>query len=292
MQKAFKLSLLITATMSNLPTWANTTQPSSNQDIETIVTTDHRAKTAHIDLIGNTSKLNKQSLEQSNAEHLNQLLSQASSTWLSRGNGQESLLSVRSPVLTGAGSCAEFLALENGISLRAPGFCNVNQLFDTHFELADNIEVVKGANSSRYGSNAIHGTINVFSPSLYATPMVSVELGEDSFYRVNGLYSQQTEALDTLVGLTLTSDGGFQDSSGYEQQKFSLAASHSLGDWRTIHRVTLTNLEQDTAGYLQRGENAYQDKSLLRINDSPDAYRNSLSMRYAMFNTLNTEDTV
>ncbi|WP_240721947.1 TonB-dependent receptor [Pseudoalteromonas phenolica] len=291
-RETFKFSILSLALLGCASISFQTLSSANDKDIETLVTTANRTQTLHLDLIGNTNKITKQSIEQSNAKHLNQLLSQASSTWLSRGNGQESLLSVRSPVLTGAGSCAEFLTLENGISLRAPGFCNVNQLFDTHFELADNIEVVKGANSSRYGSNAIHGTINVFSPSLYATPMVSVELGEDSFYRVNGLYSQQTEALDTLVGLTLTSDGGFQDSSGYEQQKLSLSASHSLGDWQTTHRVTLTNLEQDTAGYLQRGENAYQDKSLLRINDFPDAYRNSLSMRYAMFNTLNTEDAV
>ena len=53
----------------------------------------------------------------------------------------------------------------------------------------------------------------------------------------------------------------------------------------------MTNLDQDTAGYLQQGEDAYKDKSLLKINAFPDAYRNSLSLRYSMQNELSHGDT-
>ena len=51
----------------------------------------------------------------------------------------------------------------DGISLRAPGFCNINQLFDANTEQAGRIEVIKGPATALYGSNAMHGVINVLS---------------------------------------------------------------------------------------------------------------------------------
>ena len=80
-------------------------------------------------------------------------------TWISRGNGQESLTALRSPVLTGAGSCGAFYMAADNISLRAPGFCNVNQLFDANTEQAGRIEVLRGPATALYGSNAMHGVI-------------------------------------------------------------------------------------------------------------------------------------
>jgi outer membrane receptor protein involved in Fe transport len=259
--------------------------------VDTIVVTANRYQSNHQSLIGNTSVIAETMLEQINAQHLNQVLSLSSGTWLSRGNGQESLLSIRSPVLTGAGSCAEFLTLENGISLRAPGFCNVNQLFDTHFEASNDIEVVKGSNSARYGSNAIHGTINVISNPISADNTAAIDFGSNEFYRFNGAYANTQQDVNWGIAATVTSDGGYQDSSGYQQQKLSFAAEHSLGDWLTTHRFTFTHLDQDTAGYLQQGEDAYKDKSLLKINAFPDAYRKSQSLRYSMQNLLSDGDT-
>ena len=88
--------------------------------------------------------------------HINELLQRNPGVWISRGNGQESLTSLRSPVLTGAGSCGAFLVMQDGVSLRAPGFCNVNQLFEGPNEIAERIEVFRGPNSSVYGLSLIH----------------------------------------------------------------------------------------------------------------------------------------
>ena len=110
MRKVFTKSVLMSVIALHFNANA-TTSGNSLSEIETIVTTANRAEQSHLKLIGNTSVIAKDAIESVNAEHLNQLLSLASGVWLSRGNGQESLLSVRSPVLTGAGSCAEFLTL-------------------------------------------------------------------------------------------------------------------------------------------------------------------------------------
>lgn len=284
MREVFKKSLVVSLLSVHFTSLAEQNSPSF-ADIETIVTTASRTKKRHFDLIGNTSIISKDAVATVNAEHLNQVLSLASGVWLSRGNGQESLLSLRSPVLTGAGSCAEFLMLENNISLRAPGFCNVNQLFDSHFEISDRIEVVKGNNSARYGSNAIHGVINI-NNTLYASEnQLTLDMGNDDFYRLNAKASNDFDNMQLGIGVTVTSDGGYQLSSGYQQQKLSVSAQHQLGNWQTTHHFSVTNLEQDTAGYLQQGENAYKDKSLLKINEFPDAYRDSVAMHYSMQNS-------
>ena len=78
-----------------------------------------------------------------------------------RGSGQESLTAIRSPVLTGAGSCGAFLFLENGVPIRPVGFCNVNEMLEINTEQADAIEVLRGTGTALYGSNSVHGTINV-----------------------------------------------------------------------------------------------------------------------------------
>ena len=55
---------------------------------------------------------------------------------------------------------------QDGIPLRASGFCNVNELFDAHSEQAGGIEVIKGPAGVAYGANAMHGMINVLSPAI------------------------------------------------------------------------------------------------------------------------------
>ncbi|MEM9102462.1 MAG: TonB-dependent receptor [Pseudomonadota bacterium] len=249
-------------------------------DTEIIVTTATRSDILHQELVGNTSRIDDEQIELTAAQHMNQILSASSGVWLSRGNGQESLLSVRSPVLTGAGSCAEFLSLQDGIPLRSPGFCNVNQLFDSSFEFARAIEVVKGVNSARYGGSAIHGLVNVMTPVDALPTSIALELGPNQYHRFDGQGSWQTHHSVTNVALTVSDDGGYKDSSGYQQQKLML--SQSMDDWNNWaiqNNFTLSHLDQETAGYLQAGEDAYLDRNLARTNAFPNAYRDAFSLR-------------
>ena len=48
--------------------------------------------------------------------HINEVMQRVPGAWISRGNGQESLPSLRSPVLTGAGSCGAFFMAADGIT--------------------------------------------------------------------------------------------------------------------------------------------------------------------------------
>ena len=45
-------------------------------------------------------------------------------------SGQEHLIAIRSPVLTGGAGQGSFLILENGVPTRSPAFGNVNSLIE------------------------------------------------------------------------------------------------------------------------------------------------------------------
>ncbi|MCU4674043.1 TonB-dependent receptor [Catenovulum sp. 2E275] len=241
--------------------------------------------------LSNNINLNKEQIALANSQHLNQILGQVSGSWLSRGNGQESLLALRSPVFTGAGACNEFLLMQDGIELRAPGFCNVNELFDTTTEFSEQIDVIKGSHSAQYGSSAIHGVINVLSPTPNEELIKSaLTLGPDGYLKLNTQYSN-TSSVPTFLGLSFGHDGGYQHSSGYDQQKLLLKTLNSFNQVDIRNQISITNLSQQTAGYLQSGKNSYKDSNLTRENSIPHAYRHATSVNAHSRFSLEKYDT-
>ncbi len=229
-------------------------------------------------ITSNNISLSTEKIELNNHQHLNQLLSQVSGVWLSRGNGQESLLSLRSPVFTGPAACNEFLLMQDGIALRAPGFCNVNELFDSTAELAGQIDVVKGAHSAQYGPSAIHGLINIKSPRLTNdATTASLTLGPDGYIKLNSQYAQ-TQDTPTYFGMSLGHDGGYQHSSGYDQQKLLFKNQLDFNQLSINNQISVTHLSQQTAGYLQQGKDAFKNAALTRNNSIPDAYRHTTAI--------------
>ena len=154
-------------------------QTADPQDaLETVIVTASRLPAQAMTLPVAWSVVDQATLERIAPQHSNQVFNRVAGAWVSRGNGQESLVSVRSPVLTGAGSCGAFMTAQDGISIRSPGFCNVNQLFDANLLQAGSVEVLKGPATVVFGSNAQHGIINVLTRSVSETPnTVSVEAG-------------------------------------------------------------------------------------------------------------------
>jgi outer membrane receptor protein involved in Fe transport len=223
--------------------------------------------------------------------HVNEIVQRVPGAWIARGNGQESLPSLRSPVLTGAGSCGAFYMAGDNIGLRATGFCNINQLFDANVEQAERIEVIKGPATALYGSNAMHGVINILSPAPTASTdhELAIEVGPHDYYRGKYHYRNTLGAHGISVNLNGSTDGGYKDDSGYDQQKATLRHDYAGGDWSASTVLDLANLNQETAGYIE-GYRAYRDEDLKDTNPNPEAYRDAWSWRlYSRF-TLPLDD--
>jgi iron complex outermembrane receptor protein len=221
----------------------------------------------------NVTLINSDELELVSAVHIQQSLNRVPGVSLQRGNGQESLPGIRSAVLTGAGACGSVLILEEAIPVRGAGVCNVNELFDTHFEQAGRIEVVRGANTAFYGSNALTGSINIVLPSV-GQDRASLELGANNYIRGKAAVSYD----GGRVYASLTDDGGYRDDSGYTQQKFSWRHAEQVGRWQLKAGATYTKLDQQTAGFIV-GRDSYKDLRLARQNLDPQAFRKTNSLR-------------
>ena len=226
------------------------------------------------------SSVGREAIDLTHHVHITELMQRVPGAWISRGNGQESLPSLRSPVLTGAGSCGAFYMAGDGISLRAPGFCNVNQLFDSNTEQAGKIEVIKGPGTALYGSNAMHGVINILSmpPSSEAQHQVSVEAGPNDYYRGRYRYGNTLGRHGLSLNLNASTDGGYKDDSGYDQQKLTARHDYDGDVWDITSVLDYSNLNQETAGFIQ-GFEAYKDDDLKDTNPNPEAYRDAWSLR-------------
>ena len=113
---------------------------------------------------GNIAQLDGRTLQWLQAQHIHEAMNRVAGAWVVRGSGQEHQTAIRSPVLGGGGACGGFLPLEDGIPVRPASFCNVNQFIELYPEEARAIEVIRGPGNALYGSNALHGTLNVLMP--------------------------------------------------------------------------------------------------------------------------------
>jgi outer membrane receptor protein involved in Fe transport len=294
-QTPFKVTLLTAIFLAN--GWASASQSTvqdivtnkvkskTEQPIERMVVTANRSKTTLLSTASSVDAINSSALDLIGHQHISQALSRISGTWISRGNGQEHLTAVRSPVLTGAGGCGAFFMAVDGISLRAPGFCNANQLFDANSEQAQSIEVLRGPASTLYGTNAVHGVINILSPDAFSNDVnyLAIRAGRDDHIKTSlGFRSQQNNSAFGVF-TNITQNNGYQADSGYDQQKLTAVYEHKGDVWQNKTLVDMANLNQETAGFVE-GFEVYRDAQIRRSNPNPEAYRDAKSLRaYSAF---------
>jgi iron complex outermembrane receptor protein len=276
----FSLSLL---TISLSPMLAGAQEMS---DIERIETTSSRIK-GKVNASGYAvSSVSEETLSLLSFQHIQESLNYIAGAGVQRGNGQEYLPALRSPVLTGAGACGGILAAEDGIPLRAAGFCNINELFEAHGEMAQRIDVIKGPASALYGSNAIHGVINVITPdTTQGDGILGVDYGSYGFHRVKLQEGKGFGGSGVGIAASLTRDTGYRDDEGVDQEKVSLRHRLEWDNTVITSGMTYTHLDQETAGYIE-GFESYKDTQIARSNPNPEAFRNARSFRlWSKFDT-------
>ena len=249
----------------------------NSMEIQSIVVTGRRLMEDQSKVIGNVGQILEEEIDRISHSHISQVTARVPGVWISRGNGQELLASVRSPVFTGAGSCAEVLITEDGLPIRPTGMCNVNQLFEVNTEQASGLEIWRGPGTVFYGSNAMHGVINTLSPKV-GNNAISAQLGSNDYRRLK-IRLKNKDPLNSLqLAANGVSDGGFKDNSGFDQQKISIKHEWVNNDISATTHLSLVNLNQETAGYI-RVFNSYKDRSVRNDNPNPEAYRDASALR-------------
>jgi len=248
----------------------------SNQILSTIITYGDRNPEGP----GALSILDAEAISAIAADHPAEILNSLPGVNIHTNSGQEHLIAIRSPVLTGGAGQGSFLILENGVPTRSPAFGNVNSLLDPHHETAEAIEVVRGPGSAKYGSNAVHGLINIIlsDPSGEAQRQVNASYGSLGRYKTDLIFDQGYLG---RASLSAQKDVGWRDDTGLLQLKGSGVVKTVLKGWDVTAWGSASYLEQETADFIQ-GTDAYEDRDIARANDDPLAYRDAWSARGAI----------
>ena len=261
-----------------------------SKNIEEIVVTGTKSKTQIINETGNLSLISNEEINFISPDNPSNVLNRMPGVFISQGSGQEHLTSIRSPVLSGGAGAGSFLYLEDGIPLRSPGFSNVNGLMESNIEISERTEVIRGPGSVLYGSNAVHGLINVITEkdNLNYNNKINLRAGKNKINFNSSTY-RNLDKSDILFNFLWKEDNGYTnsytdqnsdkfDKPHYGQQKFLIRMNTQKNAKDYIFLLSGTNLNQETMGYI-KGYQAYKNKEIKYKNPDPEAFRDTYNIR-------------
>ena len=149
----------------------------------------------------------------------------------------------------------------------------MNALFEIHHETAEAIEIVRGPGSAKYGSNAVHGLINVIQGEPTFADSLEARLSGSTLnkYRAD-LTGNLSSGL--RASLSLQDDAGWRDNTGVEQQKLTVSYGFDAAGWDGLAWISASSLNQETAGFIE-GYKPFRDDETARSNPNPEAYRDA-----------------
>jgi outer membrane receptor protein involved in Fe transport len=222
-------------------------QAQSDHAIDTVVVSGSRAQAWLSETPQAIGVVNAKTLERDKPKTMGDILNRIAGVyWNDLGNEQHSM-SIRQPI----GTNAVYQYLEDGIPIRPLGVFNHNSLNEMNMAGASSVEVVKGAASSLYGSNAVGGAVNFLTAGASATPTAKVGVRRDN---VAGFTRYDTSASDTWgpLGLRFShyssrrSRDNWQEYSYGDKDSFSLRADYALSPTSQL-RATLVHTDLDAA---------------------------------------------
>lgn len=259
---------------------AASTSVAATAPLEEIVVTATRRPVTMAATPLSLGAVDRDALQLLGSTHHSEALNRLPGVMIQRGSGQESLTAIRSPVLTGAGSCGAFLFLENSVPIRPTGFCNVNELLEVNTEQAQSLEVLRGPGTALYGSSAMHGIVNVLQPTpeQLGAGSLGLEFGPSDYVRAKLAGARQRGDWHYGLAGLYTHDGGWRADSGYDEAKLNVGATGRWGRTAVDAMLAATSLDQQTAGFIL-GKDAYRSERLSRQNLNPEAYREATAVR-------------
>ena len=256
---------------------------------ETIIVSGSYTPLKRLNATTNIDAINQAEIERVMAVTPADILNRMTGVHIHTNNGMESLPAIRSAVLTGPGAAGAFIFAQDGIATRAPGFANNNGLSELNLSGASAIEVIRGPASAVYGSNAVHGIINVLSANVNAPNRLRVLVGENNHINLAAKYSTEQFAVDYQH----VKDDGFREQSDFVNHKIDTKYVAELGDFKVTTTFSAFNIDQQTAGFISSGDNGdcfssslsdanlYKDERAMEQNCDPDAYREWSGVRFA-----------
>jgi len=217
-------------------------------ELDQITVTETKQKIHNLVVAGSISKKDKKEIDLDQSLTQKELLNSLSGVRIEQtSSGIGHTTAIRMPNNTSG----YYLFMQDGIAVQSSGFFNHNGLAYTSFENADDVEVLKGAGSALYGSDAVAATINVNSleqPSKELEREITASIGSNGFYSLKG------EVADTInekssyrINTSYSSEDGYRDHTSYDRVEANIRYDYVYDDdniVKTIFNFTKTEAEQ------------------------------------------------
>ena len=150
------------------------------------------------------------------------------------------MTSIKMPISTGP----YYLMLQDGIPVQSSGFFNHNGLAYTNSSTAGSVEVLKGAGTALYGSDAVAATINVMSKSITEENSLAIktEAGSDGFLRLGGEFSKNINDKSDFAGeFSHGQSDGWRDHTAYKRDEITVKHIYDHDDTSTFKTILTAN---------------------------------------------------
>ncbi len=239
-----KIIYVFMTAMVALPLFA-VADDQNDDDIETIVVTATRQNEKNLDVAASIGSKDSEQVELDAAAQQKELFNSIAGVRITQtGSTLGHMTSIRMPLNTGP----YYLFLQDGVPVQSSGFFNHNGLAYTNFSSAGRAEVLKGAGTALYGSDAIAATINVISKdtSMDEGVKLNAEAGSDDFQKFGVGYGHMLDAANIGIQASKTQSDGWRDHTASKREEFN--ATHELaledgGRLKTILGANRTKAE-------------------------------------------------
>ena len=220
------------------------TSPTAEASVDAVTITGTREKGLLAETPASIGVVSEKDIRFAAPMHPQQVLGQVPGVSIAVTNGEGHTTAIRQPFTTSP----LYLFLEDGIPTRATGFFNHNALYEVNMPAAGRVEVVRGPGTALYGSDAIGGTVNVFSrqPSVTPEARVAAEAGSFGWRRL--LADGSTGIGDGAMrsSVNLTHSDGWRDGTAYERQSANLRWDSELSGLQARTILGLTHIDQQS----------------------------------------------
>ncbi len=277
-----------------------------------MVVTATRAEEKKVDLPLAIDKLDSDEISQDLGSHISESLNTIAGVRINQLSANSSPghnTAIRMPLNYGP----YYLFLQDGVPVQSPGSFNHNALWWTSYSTsAGSIEVLKGAGTALYGSDAVAGTINVISEAPSQTPekTASLMVGEDAYRKLKTSISDTTDAGHGYrLAASFEESDGWREKADYSraeillrhdftnsaEQSFKTVFSANTMSGHNQSALSLAQLEEDPTqhGLDDPTVNPYRETQSMRLSTEWISYpsdRSELSL--TPYFTRNTNDYV
>ncbi|MBU2646221.1 TonB-dependent receptor [bacterium] len=248
------------------------------QQLDEISVTATRIERKTVEVPASIAVVTKETLEDSKMHNIRDALIEVPGVQVqSKNGGYDSRLVIRGAGLKADYGVREIMVLLNGIPITDPDSFTRFDLIDS--QQIERVEVVKGPNSTMWGTNAAGGVVNIITKTPLTEPESKIQAGVGNFNSRNlSLYHSGSAGESLLYSVSAShrsSDNSWRRWNTFSTNQYSIQPTFVLDDGTTIENyLSYSQADLQLPGSLD--ETMFKDyESTGEANDTSGLWRYS-----------------